>query len=265
MQFGKRYNVSVLSIRRGGKVSPHLVFDHRLRFGDVLLVSGGWEDILNLTKERTNFVLLTMPHESCEVLPARRKAPLALGILTLMAAGMALEVLPTVIMAILAAIALMLTGCVDIKTVYRKISWQTIVLIGGMLPMATAIDKSGASDGIALFWTTLVSGWPPLAILTALFFLTASIGLFLPSAATAVLIVPIALEAAAELGIPPHALVMTATIACACPFISPYSSPANLLAMEAGGYETKDFIKVGAPMLLLAAAITVVLANFLYM
>tara|TARA_Y100001954_G_scaffold233482_1_gene286852 strand:+ start:7167 stop:8999 length:1833 start_codon:yes stop_codon:yes gene_type:complete len=265
IQFRRRYDVTVISVRRGGKTDRDLKTDHRLRFGDTLLVCGAWTDILNLMDERVNFVLLNMPRESCEVLPARHKAPLVVAILTTMILCMAFEVLPTVLIAMLVGLSLMLTGCVNLKKIYRKISWQSIILIGGMLPMATALDKSGASDAISANWTALVHAWPPIAILFALFFLTAAVGLFLPASATAVLIIPIAIEAALDIGMPPHAMIMTTTIACACPFISPYSAPANLLAMETGGYELKDFIRIGTPLLFMAATITVFLVQYLYL
>lgn len=263
--FRNRYKVTVLGVKRRGEVVTKNVGTTKLNYGDALLVCGGWDDIQKLKQERVHFVVLTLPEESCEVFPARRSAPFAIMTIIAMAASMALEVLPTVTIALLAALVLVMTRCVDIISIYRKISWPTVVLVGGMLPVATALTKTGASDFIAGQWVGLLGQLSPLNMLGVLFFLTASIGWFLPSTATAVLVLPIAIEVAVELGVSPHAFAMTAAIAIACAFVSPISSPTNLLTMEAGRYSHKDFIKVGFPLLCIASVITVLLMGLLYL
>ena len=263
--FRNLYKVTVLGVRQRGSVSTGDIAKTKLNYGDALLVCGGWDDIQQLKRERVHFVVLTLPEESCEVFPARRSAPWALSILAAMVTFMALDVLPTVTIALMAALALVLTRCVDIITIYRKISWPTVVLVAGMLPVATALTKTGASDFIAGQWVDLLGQLSPLNMLGVLFFLTASIGWFLPSTATAVLVLPIAIEVAVELGVSPHAFAMTAAIAIACAFVSPISSPTNLLTMEAGGYEPIDFIKVGFPLLCIASVVTVVLMGLIYL
>jgi di/tricarboxylate transporter len=114
-----------------------------------LLVLGAWSDILRLREERDNFVVITLPDEFREIIPARRKAPWAIAILTAMVALMALEVLPNVTAALLSAVALIVTRCVKLESVYRSISWQAVVLVAGILPLATALTKTGAAHIVA--------------------------------------------------------------------------------------------------------------------
>ncbi|WP_421902959.1 SLC13 family permease [Maridesulfovibrio sp.] len=265
ISFRNNHNVSVLGLRRKGKVLSSELTKIKLSHGDALLVCGSWEDIHQLKQERVHFLLLTLPEESCEVFPARRKAPLALLILIAMVTAMAFEILPPPTIALLTALCLVFAKCVELTTIYRRISWPTIVLVGGMLPMATALTKSGASDYIAVHWVSLLGQLAPMNMLGVLFFSTAMVGWFLPSAATAVLMLPIAIEVATELGMPPHAFAMTSAIAIGCAFVSPISSPTNLLTMEAGDYSPTDFIKTGFPLLCLASVITVSLMSLIYL
>jgi di/tricarboxylate transporter len=149
LEFRSRYHLTVLAIRRRGEpLTTHLV-DRALDFGDTLLVAGDWADISQLWDDRENFVVLTLPAEYHERLPARRRAPFAIGILVAMVAVMVSGVIPNFAAALLAALAMIATGCVKLDAIYRVISWKTIVLIAGMLPLATALTKTGATELMA--------------------------------------------------------------------------------------------------------------------
>jgi di/tricarboxylate transporter len=152
LEFRSRFHVSVLAIRhRGERVTANLG-KQTLDFGDTLLVAGAWADIRRLWADDRDFVMLTLPAEYHELLPARERAPVAIGILIVMVVVMAFEFLPNSASALLAALAMVATGCVKLDAIYRIISWKTVVLIGGMLPLATALMKTGATGPARRRW-----------------------------------------------------------------------------------------------------------------
>src|SRR5262245_42130659 len=181
-----------------------------------------------------------------------------------MVAVMALELLPNAATALLAALAMLTTGCVGLEAIYRIISWKTLVLIAGMLPLATALTKTGATVLMAHGLVTALGSLGSLAMLAVVFLVTAVVGLFLSNSATAVLIAPVAIEAAQTLHVPPQAFAMTVAIACCAAFVTPVSSAVNMLVMEPGGYRFGDYVKLGLPLLGLTMLVTIALVTVLY-
>jgi di/tricarboxylate transporter len=265
LDFRSRYRVTVLAIRHRGEALTTDFADRALDFGDTLLVTGGWANILRLGKdERENFVMLTLPAEYAELRPAHRRAPVAVGIVVAMAVVMAFQLLPNSATALLAASTMVASGCVRLDDVYRIISWKTLVLIAGMLPLATALTKTGVTALMAKGLIAALGSLGPFAMLAALFLVTALVGLFISNSATAVLIAPVAIEAAQALHIPPHAFAMTVAIACCAAYVTPVSSPVNMLVVEPASYSFQDFVKVGLPLLLLTMLVTVALVAAIY-
>ena len=264
VEFRSRFNATVLSIRRRRELLTENLLDHPLDFGDALLVNASWTDILRLRDERRDFVVLTLPQEFHEVIPARKQASWSLAIIGAMVAAMVTGLVPTVAAAMLAAVALVLTRCVNLVAVYRTINWPAVVLIAGVLPLATALNKSGAAQLISIGLVDALGPLGPFAMLAVIFMVTAAIGLFISNTATAVIIAPIAIDAALTIGVPPQAFAMTVAIACSAAFVTPVSSPVNMLIMEPGGYKFMDFVKVGLPLLLLTMIATVTLAGIIY-
>lgn len=264
IQFRSRYNATVLAIRRRGKPVTKDLAKTPLDFGDALLVNAGWPDILSLRDERENFVVLTIPEEFRDVAPARKHSKLALTIIGAMVAAMAFGLLPTVTAAMLAAVLLILSGCVKLESVYQVIDWKSVVLIAGILPLATALNKSGVSQLISVWLVNTLNPLGPLGMLAVVFLVTAITGLFISNTATAVLIAPIAINAAQASGVSPHAFAMTVAIACSAAYVTPVSSPVNTLVREPGGYTFMDFVKVGLPLQLLTLVATILLAWVIY-
>jgi di/tricarboxylate transporter len=263
-EFGSRYRVSVLAIRHRGEALTTDLASRSLDFGDTLLVAGNWANIGKLWDDRSDFVLLNLPAEYQERLPARQRAPLAIGVLVAMVAVMAFGLMPNSAAALLAALAMIACGCVRLDAIYRIISWKTVVLIAGMLPLATALTKTGATDLMAKELVATLGSLGPISMLAVLFLVTALVGLFVSNSATAVLISPIAIEAAQALHVSPYAFVMTVSIACCAAYATPVSSPVNMLVMEPGGYAFGDYVKVGVPLLLLTMIVTVALVAVIY-
>jgi di/tricarboxylate transporter len=262
--FSSRYDLNILAIRHRGERLTTQLEDQTLDFGDTLLVAGGWGEIQRLRDEVEDFVVLTLPAEYSELMPARRRAPIAVGILVAMVAVMAIELVANAAAVLIAALAMIATRCVKLDAIYRIVNWKTVVLVAGTLPLATALSKTGATQMAAHGMVALLGSLGPLAMLAAVFLVTSVVGLFISNSATAVLIAPIAIDAARALHVSPHAFAITVSLGCCAAFVTPVSSAVNMLVMEPGGYTFGDYVKVGLPLLLLTMVVTVVLAALIY-
>lgn len=262
--FFSRYDLNVLAIRHRGERQTTELEDQTLDFGDTLLVAGGWGEIQRLRDEVEDFVVLTLPAEYGELMPARHRAPIAVGILVAMIVVMALELMANAAAVLIAALAMIATRCVKLDAIYRIVNWKTVVLVAGTLPLATALSKTGATQMAAHGMVGLLGSLGPLAMLAAVFLVTAVVGLFISNAATAVLIAPVAIDAARALHVSPHAFAMTVSLGCCAAFVTPVSSAVNMLVMEPGGYSFGDYVKVGLPLLLLTMLVSVALAAAIY-
>lgn len=264
VRFRSVYGVSVMGIKRMGKAlrgNPAIV---PLNFGDTLLVCGTWANIARLQKERRNLVVIGQPKEMANALLDTSKAPLATLILVGMLALMIFNLLPTVTAVLLTAVALVLTGCLPIREVYRTISWESLVLIAGMLPMSTALQKVGGVEYIADQLIAGLGGMGPLAVLAGVFLITNIFTQFMSNTATAVLLAPIAYTAALRMGVAPQAYMMAVAIAASSAFATPIASPVNTLVLSPGGYHFFDFVKVGVPMVLIMLALSMVVLPILF-
>jgi len=263
LHFGSRYHLSVLGIQRPGTSEALNLKSTPLRFGDVLLVQGPWEDILALRKQRRNFVVMGQPESMLG--PANRsKAPIAAFIMLLMLAGMVGEILPLTTTSMLAALLMILTGCLTIDEGYGFIDWKSIVLVAGMWPMSTALENGGRVNLAAETLTNTLGALGPIWVLGGLFLATSFFTQVLSNTATAVLIAPLALAAAHNLGIQPQAYMMAVGLAASMAFASPVASPVNTLVMGAGNYRFSDYIKIGTPLLLIGLVISMLVLPLLW-
>jgi len=264
LEFESRYRLNVLAIRHRGDPLTTNLGDQPLDFGDTLLVAGDWAEIARMRGDRDNFFVLTLPAEFDELMPARRRAPVAVGILVAMVVVMALELVPNSAAVLIAALALIASRCVKLEEIYRIINWKTVVLVAGTLPLATALAKTGATTMMANGMVAALGSLGPVGVLATLFLVTSLVGLFISNSATAVLMAPIAIEAARVLHDSPQAFAMTVAIGCCAAYVTPVSSAVNMLVMEPGGYSFGDYVKVGVPLLLLTMVVTVALVSVIY-
>lgn len=255
IHFREHYRLSVLGILRLGTPLQDDPTDVPLAFGDSLLMAGDWRQIDLLQAERSDFLVLTIPHEMSEVAPERAKAPWAMAIFAGMLALMTFNLVPSVAAALLAALAMVLAGCLSMKDAYNSINWQSLVLIAGMLPMAQALDKTG---GVTLIvnQVAVLGDLGPRALMVGLFVITAGLSQVMSNTATAVLLAPVALGSAKTLGISPYPLLMTVAIASSTSFATPMGCVANIMVLGPGGYRFKDFLKVGLPLIVLSMLVT---------
>ncbi|MFW5834098.1 MAG: SLC13 family permease [Pseudomonadota bacterium] len=251
----ERFGLAVLSVMRGGKPMDETRQQIRLQGGDVLLVSGSWDAIRNLERERPNLFVMRMPKEAEEVIPARARAPYAMGVLAGMMTLLALDLVPAVIAVFIGALGMVLTRCLDMNQAYRAVNWQSLVLIAAMLPMGTALEKSGALQLIVDQIVGGLGGFGPIVILTAFFLLTSILSQVISNTATTVLVAPVAMASADLLGVSPHPLLMTVAIAASTAFATPVASPINMLVLGPGNYRFVDFVKVGMPLQLMAMVV----------
>ncbi|TDJ21996.1 MAG: SLC13 family permease [Gammaproteobacteria bacterium] len=250
-----RYGTLVLGVRHKGEVLGDFL-NHPLESGDAMLVLGSWQHIGDLQTQTHDFVVLTLPIEMEQVAPARKRAPVALAILAGMVLLSALEIVPVVVAVLIAALATVFTRCLTMDDAYRAIHWSSLVLIAGMLPIAGALKKTGGVDLLVEGLNTSMGDYGPYAMMTALFFISAGLGLFLSNTATAVLMAPVAIGAAQAMGVSPYAFAMTVAIAASAAFATPVSTPVVTLVVEPGHYRFMDFVKVGSPMVLITWIVT---------
>lgn len=255
--FRSVYGVSVVGIRRDGQVLAGKLVNEPLRLGDTLLVVGNWSLISQLYTYNHDFLLLALPAEVDEMAPARSQALHALLALGLMIIMMVTDPVPNVIAALIACLLMGWFRCVDLESAYRSIHWPTLILIIGMLPFALALQKTGGIDLIVHGLLSLIGDHGPRVMLVGLFVLTAVIGLFISNTATAVLMGPIAIGAAQQMGVSPYPMAMTVALAASAAFMTPVSSPVNTLVLGPGEYTFMDFVRIGVPFTLLVLLICV--------
>jgi di/tricarboxylate transporter len=254
------YGLTVIGLRHGSKVAVHDdLLDERLKLGDTLLLIGFWSDIRDLQSKKDDVVVLNMPAELEEVLPAASRAPQALAVLGLVVALMISGLVPNVQAALIGCLLMGLFGCVDFNSAYRSINWKSLILIVGMLPFSLALQRTGGVDLAADALLGLVGGAAPRLVLATLFVITAALGLFISNTATAVLMAPVALAIANDLGASPYPFAMIVALAASTAFMTPISSPVNTLVVGPGQYSFGDFVKVGAPFSVAVAIISVLL------
>ncbi len=265
LSFGRIYRLTVLGIQRPGVATAEApnIKTTPLRFGDILLVQGSWENILALRQQRRDFVVMGHPEEM-QGPRQRTKAPLAGLILLAMLASMVGEFMPLTTSSMVAALLMILTGCLSIDEAYNVIDWKSIVLVAGMLPMSAALEKVGLIDLLAENLTLALGSLNPIWIVGGLFLATSLFTQVLSNTATAVLIAPLAFAIGQNLGIQPHAMLMSVAIAASMAFASPVASPVNTLVMGAGNYRFSDYIKVGAPLILISMVITMLVLPLLF-
>ena len=256
----KRFGINVLGVKRGGsssdgKVGKEYITDNliatRLHVGDMLLVQGEWTNLAHLTADTTNWVVLDQPEKTADKVLLDYKAPVAAAIMLLMIVMMVFDFIPVapVTAVIIAGLLTVFAGCFrNVEAAYKTINWESIVLIAAMMPMSTALEKTGASALVSQGLVDSLGSMGPTALLAGIYFTTSLMTMFISNTATAVLMAPIALVAAQQVGVSPYSFLFAVTLGASMCFASPFSTPPNALVMKAGGYTFMDYVKVGLPL-----------------
>ena len=249
--FREKFNVNVLGIRRKGTTIVSHLAEERFLPGDMLLVQGTWQNIARLEAEEEDWVVLGRPQQQAESVTRDYKAPYAAFVLALMVALMVFDFVPVapVTAVMLAGVLMVLGGCFkNVEAAYKTINWESVVLIAAMMPMSVALEKTGASQLISHSLVGALGSMGPTALLAGIYFTTSLLTMFISNTATAVLMSPIALSSAVQLGCSPYPFLFAVAVSASMCFASPFSTPPNALVMQAGGYRFMDYVKFGLPL-----------------
>jgi di/tricarboxylate transporter len=224
---------------------------------------GTWKEIRTLQTDPSELVILNLPSEVDDILPASDKAPHAIACLLLMVGLMITGVIPNVQAALIAGLLMGALRCIDFDSAYRSIHWKSLILIVGMLPFSLALQRTGGVDLAANGLLAVIGGAGPHVVLGSVFLITAMLGLFISNTATAVLMAPVALAIATDMNASPYPFAMIVALAASTAFMTPISSPVNTLVVGPGKYNFGDFVKVGVPFSIIVMAVSVVLVPLL--
>ena len=247
--FREKYNLNIIGINRRGGYKLQNMAEHRLRFGDAILVQGAWDEIELLARETQHVVVIGQPKEQASVAAATGKAPLAGAIMLLMILLMVFKVFTPVISVLISAVLMVVTGCLrNMDDAYGNMNFESIVLVAAMLPMAIALEKTGGMVVLSEGIIQVLGNYGAYGVLIGIYLLTVTFGQFISNTATAVLFAPIALSAALAMQVSPTPFMVAVAIAASMSFATPIASPTNALVMTAGGYTFFDFVKIGMPL-----------------
>ncbi len=257
IRFREKFGLTVLALRREGTPVQQGLPDLPLRFGDALLIQGP-RDRIRLLRAEIDFILLDdleFPGEAAR--PDKAHWAILAMMLMLLLAGLGVVRIATA--SLLAAVIMVVSGALRMEEGYRAIEWRAVVMIGGMLSMGTALEKSGAAALISHNLLHALSPFGHLAVLSGCFLISMLLAQAISGATTAVLLAPIALSAAGQLGVSPYPLLMAVVLGTSSAFLTPVSHPANVLVMAPGGYKFVDYARVGSYLAVVVFVLIVVL------
>ncbi|MCD8202186.1 MAG: SLC13 family permease [Prevotella sp.] len=265
--FRSKYGINVVGVRRKGEYIMDDLAELRFRSGDVLLVQGTWANILRLNNEENDWVVLGQPLEEAAKVTLDYKAPVAAFIMVLMVVLIVLDFIPIepVTAVMIAGVLMVLCGCFrNVEAAYKTINWESVVLVAAMMPMSVALEKTGVSALISHSLVNGIGALGPYVLLAGIYYTTSLCTMFISNTATAVLMAPIALSSATELGLSPYAFLFAVTLGASMCFASPFSTPPNAIVMQAGRYTFMDYIKVGLPLQIIMGIVMVFVLPLLF-
>lgn len=260
----EKYKVSVIGIQRHSERITHNLKDEKIQTGDVLLIQGEWKDIQFLAKDNENWVIVGQPLKEAPKIQGY-KAPIAAAIMIIMIVSMVLNFIPPVVSVLIAAILTLVTGCFkNVEEAYHSINWNTIVLIGCMLPMGIALEKTGIIAVVTGSLVNNLGSYGSYALLAGIYLATQLMTMFISNTATAVLFAPVALQAAITTNLNPTPFLFAVAIAASMCFASPFATPPNALVMSPGRYTFMDYVKVGMPLQFVLAIVMIAVLPLIF-
>jgi di/tricarboxylate transporter len=253
--FAKRYGSVALALQRRGKILRERLADIHLDSGDTLLLQCDKEDVRRLLSSRD----LIVTNELTELHLRKDRAFIALFLLSLVVGLAAFNVVPILTAALIGAVGMILARCLTLEEAYQAIDWKVIFLFGGMLPLGMALFQTGAASWLANSVLKSVADLGPVAVLAALYLLTAILTELISNVAAAILLAPIAIALASTLGVDPRPFLMAITFAASTSFSTPIGYQTNTMIYAPGGYRFLDFARIGAPLSLMFWFIAILL------
>ncbi len=222
-----------------------------LSAGDSLLFRGSWQALANAADDPDIIAVDDPDAVRRQAVPLGRGAKRALSVLAAMIVLLATGVVPAAVAGLLAALAMILLRVITVEEAYAGVSWTTIILVGGMMSLSVGMTESGAAQLLAEGLVSVVGSAGPFALLAGLFVITAVLGQLISNMATALIVIPIGVSAAAQMNISAMPILVAIAVFAAAALLTPVATPANLMVQEAAGYRFNDYWKIGAPLLLL--------------
>ncbi|MGH6623191.1 MAG: SLC13 family permease [Burkholderiaceae bacterium] len=232
----------ILAVQRGGVELPGKT---ALEVGDTMLLQGTWSALDKRLADPEVLVVNSPDVVRRQAVPMGNGAKTAIAILVAMVLALATGIVPAAIAGLVAAFLMVLLRVLSVDQAYRSVNWTTVILVGAMTPLSAAMSETGAAQLLADKLVAVVGDAGPYALLAGLFILTAIMGQLISNTATALIIIPIAVAAALEVGISPRPVLMSVCIAAAASFLTPVATPVNLMIMGPGGYRFGDYWKLG--------------------
>ncbi|MDG5787087.1 SLC13 family permease [Evansella sp. AB-P1] len=265
VNFRQKYGLTVLALKHQFSEPRKGTEEETLLYGDSILVHGKWKDINLLSAEKNDTVVLKSAAEETDLANQTNRSMIAGIILLGMLLAMVLEIVPAVVSVVVAAVLMILTGCVrQTDQAYQSINWQTVILIACMLPMATALENTGGVTFMSEGLIQSLGAVGPIAVLAGLYAITSLFSQFISNTATAVLLFPVAILTAEQMGVSPIPMVMAVAFSSSMAFATPVATPPNAMVMAAGKYTFLDFVRVGVPLQIIIALIAILLLPMFY-
>ena len=255
------HETSVLALRRGGDLFRTEFGDRTLEAGDLLLVRTTpaavryFTDTGSLVVADERALDRLADADIDEIAPLSPKTPVAVGVLVGVVALAALDVLPIVIAALAGVVAMVVSGCLTTSDAYDAVSWNVIFLLAGVIPLGIALESTGGAALVSEFLVATDSVLPPVGVMFVLYAVAGVLASVITPVATVVLMIPVGVNAAAQLGANEFAFLLTVMFASATSFMTPVGYQTNLMVYGPGGYEFTDFLRVGGPLQLLLAVV----------
>jgi di/tricarboxylate transporter len=259
LRFRERHGLQVLGINREGRNLLRRLSRLSLRVGDVLLVQGPKANLAAVEDERGFSILNAVEEKRTD----RRRASLTTAIFAASVLLAASNLVPVSVAMLLGAFVTFLTRCITPTDAYREVEWRLIILVGCMLGLGGAMSHTGAAAYLAARLVDVGSAWGPVWLLGGFFLLTALLTQIMSNQGAAVVLLPIAIHTATQLGFNPRAFAVVITVAASCSFLTPLE-PACLLVYGPGRYRFSDFLKVGTPLTLLVLAVALLLVPWFW-
>lgn len=261
--FFERYGVQLMAASRNAK--PLMEREITVKAGDAFLIRGEWNAIEELKNHHENLVICGSPEGMAKtVTNLTYKSYIALFALVLMIILLVFKIVPGAVAALISAGIVLISGCVPIAKAYKGISWISVVMIAAMIPMGIALQKTGTAELIANGLVNTLGSLHPVVLLGGVFLLTTSFSQVINNSATAVLMAPIVIIAANTLNISAAPFMIVVAISASTAFLTPVGTTTNAMVMTAGGYKFMDYLKVGAPLLLLFLITTLILVPLIW-
>lgn len=259
----EQLGLQLLAVSRNNK--PLNGNHFKLKAGDALIVRGTWENIEELQALHENVLVSGKPESlSKDVDQLTYKSWISLASLVFLVVALVLKILPGAIAALVAAGVCLLSGCVPFAKAYQRISWGAVIMIAAMIPMGTALQKTGLAQLMATGLVDQLGEFGPAMLLAGIFILTAGFSQTINNSATAVLMAPIAIIAANQIGASPQPFMIGVAISASTAFLTPVGTTTNALVMAAGSYKFMDYFRVGTPLLILFLIVSMIFVPMIW-